>query len=250
MFLMYGLTARPGQSPAGGLETNGYANTCGLEVARPEVTSWQNQFDARIIQVAQESGVPATLMKNLFAQESQFWPGVFRVPYEFGLGQITDNGADAILQWNPSLYNQFCPLVFTQETCVRGYLHLTEDEQAMLRGAYAAQARADCPGCSQGLDLGNVQFSVSLFADTLLANCEQVAQIVYNATGEIAGTVSSYEDLWRMTVANYHAGPGCLSYAAYMAWNGNRLELLWDEMATEFTEPCQGVIPYVEKIAP
>jgi len=28
------------------------------------------------------------------------------------------------------------------------------------------------------------------------------------------------------------------------------LELLWDEMATEFTEPCQGVIPYVEKIAP
>ncbi|HSF82524.1 MAG TPA: hypothetical protein VLA49_14915 [Anaerolineales bacterium] len=235
--------------PTGGLQSNGYADACGLETAKPTLETWQNQFDARIVAVAKESGVPATLMKNLFAQESQFWPGMFRVPYEFGLGQITDNGADTILQWNPSLYDQICSLILAPDTCKRGYLHLKSDEQAMLRGALAAQARADCPGCQQGLDLTNVDFSVSLFANTLLANCEQVAQIVYNATGQIAGTVSSYEDLWRLTIANYHAGPGCLSYAVHMAWNLNRNKVLWDEVSTQFTAPCQGVIPYLEKIA-
>jgi hypothetical protein len=93
--------------PAGGLLPNGYADACGLEAARPVVETWQNQFDARIIQAAQDSGIPGQLMKNLFAQESQFWPGVFRVPYEFGLGQITDKGTDTILMWNAEFFNQF-----------------------------------------------------------------------------------------------------------------------------------------------
>src|SRR3990172_3031567 len=236
--------------PTGGLQPNGYADACGLETTRPALETWQNQFDSRIIAIAKESGVPATLMKNLFAQESQFWPGMFRVPNEFGLGQITDNGADTILQWDPSFYNQLCPLILAQDTCKRGYLNLKPEEQAMLRGALAAQARADCPACQQGIDLTNVDFSVSLFANTLLANCEQVAQIVYNATGKIAGTVSNYQDLWRLTIANYHAGPGCLSYAVHQAWNANGRRLLWDEVRSQFTIPCQGVIPYVEKIAP
>jgi len=233
----------------GGLQANGYADACGLETAKPLIESWQNQFDSRIIAVAKESGVPASLMKNLFAQESQFWPGMFRVSNEFGLGQITDNGADTILQWTPSFYEQLCPLILAEDTCKRGYRNLKAEEQAMLRGALAAQAKADCPGCQQGIDLTNVDFSVSLFAQSLLANCEQVAQIVYNASGKIAGTVSNYEDLWRMTIANYHAGPGCLSYAVHQAWNTNRNRLLWDEISTQFTAPCQGVIPYLEKIS-
>ena len=73
------------ECPAGGLEINGYANTCGLEVARPEVDLWQDRFDEQIVQVARESGVPAQLMKNLFAKESQFWPGVFNNAKEYGL---------------------------------------------------------------------------------------------------------------------------------------------------------------------
>jgi len=101
---------------SGGLLPNGYADVCGLEKANPLLTEWQNQFDNSIIEVAKKQ-IPAQLLKNLFAQESQFWPGVFRVPLEFGLGQITDNGADSVLLWNESFYNQFCPLVFAQETC-------------------------------------------------------------------------------------------------------------------------------------
>lgn len=233
---------------SGGLLPNGYADACGLEAARNLVLEWQNRFDARILAVAQETGVPAQLMKNLFAQESQFWPGVFRVPYEFGLGQITDHGADAILLWDPVFFEQFCPLILAQDSCDGGYLKLLPDEQAILRGALAVQAKADCADCPAGLDLTNIDFSIRLFANTLLANCDQVAQIVHNASQLKAGEVSSYEDLWRLTLANYHAGPGCVSFAVYTAWNNNRVELLWEEVATQFTPACQGVVPYVEKI--
>lgn len=232
----------------GGLLPNGYADACGLETAKPEVEVWQNLFDTRIIEVSQDTGVPGQLMKNLFAQESQFWPGVFRIAVEFGLGQITDNGADAILLWNPSFYEQFCPLVLAQDTCDLGYLHLSNEDQALLRGALALQANANCPNCPTGVDFTNVAFSVPLFANTLLANCEQVGQIVYNASGEIGGYVSTFEDLWRFTIANYHAGPGCLSFAIHTTWNSNQQILLWEEVATRFTVPCQGVVPYVNQI--
>ncbi len=235
--------------PTGGLLANGYADACGMEVARPLVAQWQNQFDVRILEVAEKTGVPAAILKRLFAQESQFWPGMFRVPYEYGLGQITDQGADAVLFWDKDFYEQFCPLVLAEETCARGYMHLKANEQALLRGAYAAQARADCAACPAGIDLLNVQYSVDLFAQTLQASCNQVAQIVFNATGEMPGKVSNFEDLWRFTVANYHAGAGCLSYAIHTAWEANRSRLLWDEVAARFTPACQGVVPYVAEIS-
>jgi hypothetical protein len=235
------------ECPAGGLLPNGYADACGLEKSRLLLQEWQNKFDARIIEVSQESGVPAQLMKNLFAQESQFWPGVFKVPYEFGLGQITDNGADTILLWDDNFFNQFCPLILLQEACDAGYMHLEQNDQAILRGALALTAKSDCSGCPTGIDLTNVDFSLSLFANSIKANCEQVAQVVYNATQEMPGTVSSYEDLWRMTVANYHAGPGCLSYAVYNAWVKTG-QMTWDNVSLELTDPCKGVIPYVDKI--
>jgi hypothetical protein len=233
--------------PGGGLLPNGYADACGLELARPMIEGWQNRFDLEIIQTAQETGVPAQLMKNIFAQESQFWPGVFRVPNEFGLGQLTDNGAETLLLWNPTFYEQFCPLVLDASVCERGYIYLDAESQAILRGALALQANADCPSCPAGIDLTNAEFSINLFAQTLLANCEQVAQIVYNATGQIAGQVSSYEELWKYTVANYHIGPGCLSYALYNAWAA-RATMDWEHVSDYLTEPCESVIPYVENV--
>jgi hypothetical protein len=231
----------------GGLLPNGYADACGLEAARPVVSEWQNQFDDRIISVARETGVPAQLMKNLFAQESQFWPGMFRVPFEFGLGQITEQGTDVIFMWNPDFYWQFCPLVLSESACAGGYLHLTENDRGILRGALALQARADCPDCPTGIDLTNAYFTVSLFANTLQANCSQVSRSIYTATNLMSGFVSSYEDLWRFTIANYHAGPGCVSYAIHQTWQSTG-ELSWDLAKEYFTDPCKGVIPYVEQI--
>ena len=234
--------------PAGGLLENGYANACGLESARPMVDLWQNQFDSPILQVAQETGLPAQLMKNLFAQESQFWPGVFRVVREFGLGQLTDMGADTILLWNEDFFNQFCPLVLDAEVCGGGYLSLQEEERAILRGALAVEANADCPECSTGIDLTAASYSVNLFAQSLIANCRQVHRTIFNATESIPGEVSTYENLWRFTLANYHAGPGCLAFAIHEVWADND-PLDWEHVSAQLTEPCQGVISYVDLIA-
>jgi hypothetical protein len=232
--------------PNGGLLPNGWADACGLETAWPEVQAWQNQFDARIIDVARQTSVPAQLMKNLFAQESQFWPGMFSTEH-MGLGHITENGAEALLLWNKSFYQQFCPLILEASTCEKGYTHLAPEEQALLRGALAVQAKTDCTDCPAGIDLSNANFSVDLFAQTLLANCEQVGQEVFNATQKVAGTVATYADLWRFTLANYHAGPGCLSYALYTTWSRGQ-PLTWDNVAAQFTEPCKGVVYYVDQV--
>jgi hypothetical protein len=234
--------------PQGGVMANGYATACGLERARPIVQEWQNQFDERIIEVAQDTGVPAQLLKNLFGQESQFWPGAFNGVKHLGLGHITEKGADVLLLWNRSFFDQFCPLVLHESACARGYLGLGENEQAILRGAVALQAKAECPECPAGIDLTHANFSVDLFAQTLLANCEQVAQIVYNASNRIPGAVASYEDLWKFTIANYHAGPGCVSFGIHRAWNGGE-RLTWPNVASHLTPACQGVIPYVDNIA-
>lgn len=234
--------------PNGGLLPNGYANACGLEKAMPLVKEWQNSFDQQIIATAKETGVPAQLLKNVFAQESQFWPGAFKDPKEFGLGQITDNGAETILLWNSNFFYQFCPLVLDDQKCAKGYVYLDSESQALLRGALAAQARSECPNCQGGIDLNHANFSISLFANTLLANCSQVSRIVYNATNRSPGEVSTYEDLWRFTIANYHIGPGCLSYAIYNTWSRHE-DLDWEHVASHLTPACQSVIPYVENVS-
>jgi hypothetical protein len=233
--------------PGGGLLSNGYADNCGLELAMPQVIIWQNRFDDQIMQVANDIGVPAQLLKNIFAQESQFWPGVFKQPMEFGLGQITDNGADALLLWNPSFYDQFCPLVLAADECSVGYLKLDAENQAILRGALASSVDADCSTCEFGIDLTSADTSINLVANTMLAVCDQVAQIVYNATGKVAGEVASYEELWKFTIADYHVGPGCLSYAMYTTWAA-RKTMDWENVSAHLTEPCETVIPYVTQV--
>ena len=58
---------------------------CGMEAAQEVMDEWQNQFNSEIIQVANQTGVPAQLMKNIFSRESQFWPGIYQRVYEAGL---------------------------------------------------------------------------------------------------------------------------------------------------------------------
>jgi hypothetical protein len=231
----------------GGLQANGYANECGLDLARPAVVEWQNRYDQIILDVANEVVLPAQILKNIFAQESQFWPGAFKDPREFGLGQLTDSGAETILLWDTRFFFKFCPEVLDAEACSRGYVFLDDENQKMVRGALANQVNPDCPTCPAGVDLMNVEKSIDLFAHTLVANCAQVSRIVFNATSQSPGLMSDYESLWRMTAANYHIGPGCVSYAVFNTY-ARREALTWENVSKYLTPACLGAASYVEKV--
>src|SRR5512140_15509 len=234
--------------PDGGLVPGGGANECGQEAARPAADAWQNQFDALIMRTTDETGVPAQLLKNLFARESQFWPGIFRAASDVGLGQLTENGADTTLLWNPSFFAQYCPLVLSAQTCSGGYLHLKSDEQQLLREALVSSVNATCDNCALGIDLSRADFSVGVFAHTLLASCEQAGQVIQNTVGQAPGDVASYEDLWKFTLVDYNAGPGCLSLALNDAWTAEQ-SLTWEAVSSHFTEVCSPARDYVNDIS-
>ena len=237
--------------PGGGLLPDGSANACGLDVSAPAVGEWQNRFDKLIFSVAQESKVPAQLLKNLFSHESQFWPGVFRNGKDVGLGQLTDDGADTALLWNPSFYNQFCPLVLDKSLCEsKGYANLKTKYQDMLRSTLVGSVDASCADCPLGLDLSRADFSVGVFAHTLLANCEQAGKIVQDVTGKQPGLMVSYETMWRFTLVNYNAGPGCLVEAVNQAYQPSAEEpLSWNGVSTALDQACSGAINYVNSIS-
>jgi hypothetical protein len=54
------------------------------------------------------------------------------------------------------------------------------------------------------------QSTVDLFADLMLANCAQVGEVVRQTFNDAPGDAASYADLWRLTLASYNAGSGCL----------------------------------------
>ena len=238
-----------GSCPDGGLSPGNVANQCGLERSRDAVREWQNQFDELILSTAMETSVPAFLLKNLFARESQFWPGIFQAAADIGFGQLTENGADTTLFWNRSFFNQFCPLVMDSETCGLGYASLDEEQQAELRRALVGSVNASCEDCPLGLDLSQADFSIDVFAHSMIANCEQAAQVVYNYTGSTTDEAASYEDLWKFTLVNYNAGGGCLAEAVSGGFATNGLPLTWESVSPHLIGACSGAVDYVNDIS-
>jgi hypothetical protein len=235
----------------GGLLPEGGASNCGMAAARGAVTAWQNQFDEIILNVAKDTGVPAHLLKNLFATESQFWPGR-SLKNDIGLGQLTERGADTTLLWNPPFFYQFCPLVMDSTECSKGYLHLSDEQQEYLRLALIQSVDGTCPTCPLGINLDRANYSIGVFAHTMLANCEQTGQLVKNVTGGPAGSSASYEDLWKFTLVNYNAGPGCLGNALDATVGADTPEaqaLTWDNVSSHLEPACQTAIPYVNDIS-
>jgi hypothetical protein len=241
----------------GGLLPNGLATTCGLELARPAVNEWQNRYDSLIFSAAQQTGVPAQLLKNIFARESQFWPGAITGHTEAGLGQMTEGGADVVLMWNPSFYEQFCPSVLDQSVCGSKiypqpetdweYMGLHEIERSILRKALVKSVDSICPDCSMGVDLDKADFSVGIFAQTLVANCKQTGKVIDLNYDSPPAEASSYEDLWRLTLVDYNAGPGCLGLAVDKTSSvGEPLD--WEHLSSHLTPACQGALDYVNDI--
>lgn len=229
-----------------GLLENGYASPCGMEAARPMVKEWQNRFDNLIFAASQVVGVPAVLLKRIFARESQFWPGISSQLIEAGLGQLTENGADTTLLWNLPFYEQFCPTIVDPSECTTGYSQLGDHLRLTLQRGLVKQVDARCSDCPLGISMEIAEDSVMIFAETLLANCAQAGMVVELNHSQTSGQ-PTYEDLWRFTLVNYNAGPGCLGLAVNSASKAGE-PLDWDHVSSHLTPACQGAYRYVVDI--
>jgi hypothetical protein len=233
--------------PSGGLVQSGVANTCGVEAAQQALTEWQNSFDERILSVSNQTGVPASLIKKIFARESQLWPGMYKNFTEVGFGQLTENGADTILTWNTEFFYKFCPTVLNSDTCGLGIFNLNDNYRSMLRGALVNSANATCPNCKLGIDMNRANASINIFAQGLLANCNHTDHILTTLTGMPSSRTASYEDLWRMTLVNYNAGPGCLTSAITDVLQAD-LPISWQNVAAFLPVGCQESLRYISDI--
>ena len=226
--------------PDSGVQSNGAATTCGLQKAAPLVIEWQNRFDEDILDTARANGLPAPLLKRIFMQESQVWPGVSPEFVHFGFGHVTNVGLDPLLIFNPAFFTNTCQAVFTADTCAAGYLGLSPGLRTLLRDYILTQyVDAECTGCPGGIDVAKAVSSIDVFAKLLIANCQQVDQIIYSESGASAGSLSTYEDLWKMTLANYNTGPGCVQGAIHETLSKN-LALTWNNVAANL-----GGVPFL-----
>jgi hypothetical protein len=77
--------------PSNGLTLNGYANACGMDVAKEKVIVLQNAVDEAILKAYTDVGVPPVLLKQMIRTESQFWPSYYSNTH-YGYGHITNIG--------------------------------------------------------------------------------------------------------------------------------------------------------------
>jgi hypothetical protein len=225
--------------PGSGLRADGAPNTCGLERAAGEVVAWQNQFDITIWETGRSLGIPPRLIKALFEQETQFWPGNGqRGSSEYGLGQLSPAGADVALRWDNDLFDSTCNGLLYD--CSSQYGRLGAWEQAALRGGLMRALNAECAGCPGGISLPLAYNSIPVFARTLRANCRQV-----NFLMDLRKLKAGYEDMWKFTFLSYHAGYKTLADALFYA-DYNKQPTDWEHVSA-FLPPQAGKV-YVDNI--
>jgi hypothetical protein len=225
--------------PGGGLSQGGAPNACGLEKASGAVIDWQNQFDITIWDTGRSLGVPPKMIKAVIGQESQFWPGNSRNAFsEYGLGQLSQSGADVVLRWDNDLFRSVCSGLLYD--CSLIYGRMPAWLQATMRGGLMQQINVECPTCAYGLDINKTHDTVGIIGRTLRANCRQVKYIM-----DRRGLKSTYEDLWRFTLVSYHSGYQCLSDALnYVSYN--RVPADWENVNTYMG--CYGAKDYADEV--
>ncbi|MBE0697626.1 MAG: hypothetical protein IH586_11955, partial [Anaerolineaceae bacterium] len=235
--LLYAGIANGQGCPGGGLLADGAPNACGLERASKSVIDWQNQFDLVFWDTARQIGIPPRLLKVLIEQESQFWPANGRrLAYEYGLGQLSQAGADVVLRYDNELFNQICNGLLYD--CSIAYGRLPSWVQATVRGGLMRLMNSECATCANGIDLAHAQDSIPVLARTLRSNCRQVKYIM-----DTKGLKSTYEDMWKLTFVSYHSGYECLATALDFL-NYNELPADWENISMFLG--CPGARSYVD----
>jgi hypothetical protein len=232
----------------GPLTEDGAPSACGAEKAMDVVGEWQNQFDVAILDSGRGTQVPAALIKGVIAQESQFWPGTIVDRGEYGLGHLTEQGADNTLLWNNDFYTAYCPSVLGKTYCGGGYSHQSDYRKGLLRGSLLSSVDSDCEDCEWGVDLDVAREGVRVLAETLKAYCSQTGRMVSNVTREAPGRGTTYEDMWKLTLASYAAGPGCVADALRFAWRKGEL-ISWSSVSNELSADCSSAVNYVDHVA-
>lgn len=216
-------------------------SACGLELARPHLEYWQNQFDLPIWRASAEEGIPPRVLKTLIETETQFWPitsdNRLHID-EFGLAQITENGIDILLRTDPDYYYEVCNQSLAD--CKVPYVSLPAEVQYNLRSYLTGMLNTDCPSCAFGRSLDKAAASIDLIARVLKANCLKASPFI-----SYGGEKMSYEDSWKVTLAIYNAGIGCVS-ETYKVVTDADLPLNWDTFSKNFT--CVTGTGYVDKL--
>ena len=201
--------------PDGGISASlNWPTTCGLERASSAMVGWQNQFDEYIWLASSHVGIPPKILKTLIEVESQFWPGNERFYLdEIGLGQVNQLGVDVLFRRSPELYRKVCSTVL--DDCSEPYHQLSEEDRAMIQGAYINSQNSVCPTCPNGYDMNLAKQSINFIADVLHANCEIVKAIADENRPEdyMDELDDPYSDFWKFTLFTYHSGSGCFEQA-------------------------------------
>ena len=230
--------------PAGGLNPDGSPNACGLAVAQSDMVAWQNRYDVAIVTAGQSNSIPPLLMKALIAVESQFWPAANWEKGEIGLGQMTEMGSDLVLAWRPDYFQAICAQGLDKATCAKGYGGLDLSAQRLLRGLVLKSIDATCPTCQGGMDPAKGDQAIAVLSEAIGASCRQSNWMFWLATGKWPAELLSYADFWRLSLANYHVGAGCIYQALRHSGNPNS----WSVIAGSFSNGCGSGAEYIRRI--
>ena len=225
--------------PAGGLALNDdYANACGMATAKPAVIIIQNMLNEPILQAWKDTGVPPVLLKQLIRIESQFWPAQYNLTH-FGFGHITEMGMRNALDWNRVLYTKFC------SASAGGNCAIKESIAYQILISLVST----CVSCKYGIDPGAANRSVDILAQVLLGYCYQTEQIIYNATGWNPILAVDYPTIWKLTLMNYNAGPGCVYGAVAEAFETTNGPIRWPDIVVHTSgAQCLRGMYYAESI--
>lgn len=171
------------------------ATACGIASTMPEVTRWQNQFDAAIYDAAVKTQVPPKLLKGVVAVESQFWPWSQGLKGETGMLQLTDFGADLTLLYSPDLYAYVCKPAIGAKNCREPYAILSKARRTAVRDTLRKLLTIEEAPLAAVYHVNN----------TMLIDAS-ILSAYYCYAGEVTGTPS-----WDSTLAVYNAGAACVA---------------------------------------